>query len=47
MLADFVSIEPASGLWRDIDMQQLLFGFHLNEPEIKTVVVGGKTVLTK
>jgi formiminoglutamate deiminase len=47
MLADFVCIEPASGLWRDIDMQQLLFGFHLNEPEIKTVVVGGKTVLTK
>jgi cytosine/adenosine deaminase-related metal-dependent hydrolase len=47
MLADFVCIEPAPGLWRDIDMQQLLFGSHLNEPEIKTVIVGGKAVLTK
>ncbi len=47
MLADFVCIDPAQGFWRDLDLESLLFGCYLCQPEIKTVVVGGKTVVSK
>lgn len=47
MLADFVCIDPAAGFWRQIDLASLLFGCYLCEPKITTVVVGGKTVVSK
>jgi cytosine/adenosine deaminase-related metal-dependent hydrolase len=46
MLADFVCIDPAHASWRDIDLAPIVFGSFLNAPEIKTVVVGGKTVVS-
>jgi hypothetical protein len=47
MLADFVCIEPARGFWRQLDPESLLFGCVPCSLEIKTVVVGGTTVVSK
>ena len=47
MLADFVSIEPAHGLRRELDPASLLFGCLDCDHEVKVVVVGGKTVVSK
>ena len=47
MLADFICIDPARGLPRDLDAASLIFGCYACAPEIKTVVVGGKTVFSK
>jgi cytosine/adenosine deaminase-related metal-dependent hydrolase len=47
MLADFVCIDPAHGEQRDLNVESLLFGSFLNDPEVRTVVVGGRTVMPR
>jgi cytosine/adenosine deaminase-related metal-dependent hydrolase len=47
MLADFVCIDPARGVWRRLELEPLLFGSFMSAPEIKTVVVAGKTVVSR
>ena len=45
MLADFITLDPPSALWREMTPAYVVYG--LSGRDVKNVVVGGQTVVQR